>query len=414
MVSKRKIAIIFSNNNNFFQNPQSIELINTIRNNNYLILFCLEKQQFGISTYYKNDKFLFLRDVYTPNFVLVRGVNRLFLMTIINLNIKNIKESIYLLKHLVMNFFSSCKDLAYNLFISFKICFFSLSFKKRIIIGIDEYGCLMSNDLFFCNRFIKKIFVSHELYFDDEINPELLEIKKKAHKMISNFKLVISTDVKRLDLLIRNSSFMKSFFSKVFFCIPVSYRKEKIPNLIDKRFTNNIIYTGTISETCRTFELINLFSSKDELSSFNLYFNSYHKFEFRKTPENVFFPNSPITEIKDYINYIATFDIGFVLYYPDIKVGPHFGKNIEYIGLSSGKFSLFAMLGIPIICSPNSIYNELLVKYNFGFVIEDFESIPFYINSIYEDYEFFSYECQRLYCDILEPSQKLNQFSFHL
>ena len=414
MVDKRNIAIIFSNNNNFFQNPHSIELINKLKENSYSVLFCLEKQNFGIPESYKKNNFIFLNDIYIPNFILINGIKNLLSKILFKSKFKTIEGFLYIFKDFSLNIYDLCKIIFHNIYLSFKIFFTSLPFNKRIILGIDEYGYLMTHDLMLFNQFSNKVFVSHELYFDDEINDQLLEIKNQAHKKIYGCKYIISTCRERLQVLVNSSSYKNSFINKRFFCIPVSYSSKMCPNNIVKKLSGNLIYTGTISKACRTFELIKLFAESHELSSYNLYFNSYHKFEIKKSPKNVFFLNNPIPEIKDYISYISTFDIGLVLYYPDINIGPHFGKNIEFIGLSSGKFSLFAMLGIPIICSPNYSYIELFKQYKFGCVIEDLNKIPQSIKTIYEDYDFFSSECKRLYWDILEPSRKLNEFSFYL
>ena len=147
----------------------------------------------------------------------------------------------------------------------------------------------MVHDLMLFNQFSNKVFVSHELYFDDEINNQLKEIKNEAHKKLNKCKYIISTCKERLQLLINNSSYKSSFFNKKSFCIPVSYSNKVIPYNFVKKLNRNLIYTGTISKACRTFELIKLFSETQELSSYNLYFNSYHKFEIKKSTKNVFF-----------------------------------------------------------------------------------------------------------------------------
>ena len=79
---------------------------------------------------------------------------------------------------------------------------------------------------------------------------------------------------------------------------------------------------------------------------------------------------------------------------------------MKEIGLSSGKFSMYMMLGLPTIVTPCKVYEELIKKYRFGAVINDVSQLGEKLDEISNQKN----ESNLLYESILNPINQLNSF----
>ncbi len=132
----------------------------------------------------------------------------------------------------------------------------------------------------------------------------------------------------------------------------------------------------------------------------------------RQNSNNIILSTDPLNSIE-YERMICSADIGLVFY----KLSPlskYLQKNIETIGLSSGKFSYYAKYGLPIISINQKTYAELLQEYEFGYNLTSFDELPGALLNIISNYEKLSSEAMRLFkeklaFDIYWPqiSQKL-------
>ena len=408
---QNKQAIFFSNNCYFFQNPYNIELVKLLKTKRYKLIFCIERQLFPITKDFINSQFIeWPSDLQHRVFILknIKLSTYNFLECFKKFNLKSFYYSI---KH----FLITITDLIGQLLISFKIMlkitWAGLGHKNKLF-GIDESGYLFLHEIstFICNS--SKNYISHELYFDDEIDSSTQLIKDTAHKAAINSDLILSTDEERYKILLDNSKYQNELQNLDKICIPVGYHSFPTPKLIHEN-SNNILYTGTISATCGVDEIVELFSKNKRLLRYNINFHSYHLYNKYKSSsfENISFNCNPITDPSEYIKFVSSFDIGLALYFPDQNVGAHFGKNIEFIGHSSGKFSLLSMLRIPIICSANNSFLKLKESYDFGIVINSVSEIDKALDSIYSDYDRYSYESRRMYEEILCPKSKFKELS---
>ena len=179
-----------------------------------------------------------------------------------------------------------------------------------------------------------------------------------------------------------------------------------------------IIYSGTLMAWSGVNELLDLLPEKLR-SDFWIVIHSHHKLsdndEYKIKMQrmsdknyNVSFHNKPFYDNKDYFNFLSACHIGIATYFPN-NVDIFAGKNIQEIGLSSGKFSTYMMIGLPTITTPNTIYKELNSKYNFGETIERPEHIPSASEKILSDYKVKSENCKELYAKELNPVSKINQ-----
>lgn len=411
LFSKNKQAIFFSNNCYFFQNPYNIELTKLLRTKEYKLVFCVVKQLFPITKDYVNSKFIDWPSDLQPRIIIIKNIKlstNNFLESFSNFSIRTLY---YSSRQFLISLIDLIEQLLTNLKITLKITWEALGFKNRLY-GNDEFGYLLLDELSTFVRKSGKNYISHEIYFDDEIDSNIKFIKDKAHKAAIKADLILSTDEERHKILLDNSKYQNELQKLDKICIPVGYFSFSIPK-VSRSFNKCILYSGTISATCGVDEIVELFSKNKRLFEYNLHFHSYHLYNKYKSFKfhNISFNCTPITEPTEYINFASSFDIGLALYFPDQKVGAHFGKNIEFIGYSSGKFSLMAMLGIPIVCSANNSFLKLKQSYDFGIVINSISEIDKALESIYSDYARYSSESRRMYEEILCPESKYRELS---
>jgi len=80
----------------------------------------------------------------------------------------------------------------------------------------------------------------------------------------------------------------------------------------------------------------------------------------------------PAKNFEELQPIIQSADCCAALYQP-VKGSPYLDKNIQFVGLSSGKFSTSLQHGVPVLVRQNSIMGELIGEYGAGVVI-DFEA----------------------------------------
>lgn len=412
----RKQAIFFSNNCYFFQNPYNIELTRLLHSKGYRIVFCIEKQVFPVSKEFINWKFIDWPFDLPHRIVVHKTIKECFTFFLKSVSKRRLRTIYYSGKHFAITLNSLIRKLAQGITIMFSITKQTIGYRDNLLLGIDEFGYLLLHELsLFCPG-ATKYFISHELYFDDEIDSNIKYLKDTAHKAITKAHLILSTDEERLNSLLNNSIHKNKLKLIDSLCIPVGYYS--FHNIIKRRndYQKNILYTGTLSSTCGVDELVNLFSINEDLSKYKIHFHSYHFYEKYQNSifKNISFNCTPIPEASDYIKFASQFDIGLALYFPDQNVGAHFGKNINFIGYSSGKFSLLAMLSIPIICSANASFMDLNRRFKFGIIINDITEIPNALNTIYSDYQYYASESKRMYTEVLCPVEQYTALSKRL
>jgi hypothetical protein len=86
----------------------------------------------------------------------------------------------------------------------------------------------------------------------------------------------------------------------------------------------------------------------------------------------------------------------------------YFGKNLKEIGLASGKFSMYLMMGIPVIASDQTSYKNLLKQFNFGGIIEHNENFSELLEHCYNNREELSKNALKLYDIVLDPEKQLS------
>ena len=84
---------------------------------------------------------------------------------------------------------------------------------------------------------------------------------------------------------------------------------------------------------------------------------------------------------------LAGISAGLAFYKPEYGNGPFYGKNLEYLGLASGKISTCLRYGVPVILNKVGLYAEEAIQFRFGCVVEGPEQIKDRLDEIsHEEY----------------------------
>lgn len=295
--------------------------------------------------------------------------------------------------------------------------------KVNTLICIDPMGLVYGGRI---RKLInlKIIYMSFEIFFEDEFYDEEKKLIKTLEKKYSGKADLVIVQDKVREKLLRDENNFKS--SVRYLHIPVSpeysevkrgsydiYGELNIPK--DKTI---VVYSGNLQRWSGINEILDLFPDKWNNdywfvihSHFILEENNLLKLrldEMIKDNMNITFHNKPFYNLTDYNAFLAGCHIGLAVYVPN-TIDFFAGKNIIEIGLSSGKFSTYMMVGLPAVTTSNSIYTELNKKYNFGETISSVEELPEKLNLIKENYNSKLNGCREIYNKELDPSGRITE-----
>lgn len=301
--------------------------------------------------------------------------------------------------------------------------------KLRIKNNVDHLICVDPMGLVIAGRMkavtkAKIIYASFEIFFEDEFFVLRKKILKDLEmKYSAEVDTVIIQDIRRERLLRDVCNFSGN---TKFIHIPVSpipfdvsgkvkdlHKELGIP--ADKKIA---VYSGSLQGWSGITEILELFPDNWNHDYWFL-IHSHHKVEAdhpaKKIIDSLLKSGMPITlhdqpfyEYKDYASFLAGGDIGFATYFPN-QLDIFAGKNIQVIGLSSGKFSTYMMLGLPTVTTNHLTYAELNQMYSFGSIIDTAKDIPKALTKISENFESMKENCKRLYKEVLDPTLKIKE-----
>ncbi len=262
----------------------------------------------------------------------------------------------------------------------------------KTLLAVDPMGLIAGGRV---KRILgKKIhlsYLSFEIFFKDELKGHYLHLKEKEIFYSKYIDSLLIQDEKRRDLLLNENHITLN--SEKIALIPVSPMKIEILEKIDIRTKLNIplnkklvVYSGSVGEWCGTKAIIEafdngfwsndywlVFHTRKPIDSYNVFYEKLLRLDTDTNCPFTLHPH-PFNGFEELAGFLTGFDLALALYYPNNE-NPYYGKNMLEIGLSSGKFAMYMMLGIPTIVTPCDIYNQLIKKFSFGAVLEDISQI---------------------------------------
>jgi Glycosyl transferase 4-like domain len=103
----------------------------------------------------------------------------------------------------------------------------------------------------------------------------------------------------------------------------------------------------------------------------------------------------------EYHELIRSADLGLAFYQPTGR-NPFEGRNIEVMGLSSGKTACYARYGLPMIFGGQPEMRSFLARYQFGEYTDDPRMIPVLAANIFTNWNHYSRGAQRFFREQLD------------
>ena len=265
--------------------------------------------------------------------------------------------------------------------------------KHDVIIGIDRQGVIEASVL---NKYFNfpYVFLSFEIFFLSETS---IKFKKLEIEACKNAFLWITQDITRAKLLeLENNLNLNSSF-----LLPVSTKKPLKKQTeyclrdtlgINKEFKVAIMM-GSMAEFTMIHEIIDSVNSWP--ANWVLILHDRNKIDSKITKKlefknlinkKIFLSNLSCLQFDELGFILKGIDVGIAFYKP-CPNSKYTGKNIENIGLASGKISTYLSYSIPVIINQIGQYNNFLSEIQFGYDVKTITEIPEALNYINHNME---------------------------
>lgn len=280
-----------------------------------------------------------------------------------------------------------------------------------LIIVIDSAGVIKGYE--YAKRFkVPMVYISFEIFFRDELSAAT-EIAEKEHECIASrfAELVIIQDQQRAELLAAENNLSLDKFAY----LPVSpqgsqtvLRSEYLRKYFNLGNDKTIVlHSGSFADWTYADELLESVGTwpEDFVLVIHTRYNPGNTNKYVKAIKeaklpNVFLSTEPLPA-NAYEQLIASADIGLVLYKP-IPPSRYLQKNIQTIGLASGKFSFYMKYGLPVISIAQQSYADLLKDYLFGENLDSISEMAEALRRVKSNYTRHKTEAQRLFSERLD------------
>ena len=280
-----------------------------------------------------------------------------------------------------------------------------------LVIGIDSAGVIRGCE--FARLFhVPLAYLSFEIFFrDDLVSPS--DIEEKQHECTASrfADLVIIQDQWRAQLLTAENGLSPDKLEY----LPVSPGGPPVLRKSDylrKRFNLSgsqtlVLHSGSLANwTCADELLANVATWPE---GFVLIVHTRYKPNqndtYIRAIDQAALPNVVLSaeplRMDEYEQLVASADIGLVLY-KSVRGSPHTGKNIQNIGLASGKFSSYMKCGLPVISLGQQSYAQLLAEYAFGENLDSLDEMPAALSRVRSNLDIHQAEAWRIFREKLD------------
>jgi hypothetical protein len=244
-----------------------------------------------------------------------------------------------------------------------------------IIIGVDRQGLIEASIISKYTR-IPYIYISFEIIFESETNKKFKDIERISSKCV---KYWFVQDEIRMRCLINENNLDEINCIKLplasagdgVFC-----KKMLRDDLLIPKNLKLAILMGSINDWTMSKEIIKsviMWPEEWALIVHSRYGDTERIIkrmikEYDTYSRKIYISNNSNDMVDDLGYILGGVSLGLTFYKPDY-FGMYTGKNLEFLGLSSGKISTFLRYGIPVIMNNIGLYSELANIYNFGFVV---------------------------------------------
>jgi hypothetical protein len=296
--------------------------------------------------------------------------------------------------------------------------------KVGTLLAVDPLGIITGGRLKkLLRQKIHLSYLSFEIFFKNELTTIYYKKLKEKEIYYSNIiDSLLVQDEKRKELLLQENKI--SLSDDKIILVPVSPMKFEIREKVDihekfsiSRNKKLAVYSGSTGEWCGTRAIIEAFDKGYWNNNYWLVFHTRNTIsekdsfysDLMRLNNDVEIPftlhSKPFNGFEELASFLIGFDLALALYFPN-KQNPYYGKNLEEIGLSSGKFSLYMMVGLLTIVTSCTIYEKLVKKYFFGNVIYSIDELSNAMHSVAINKN----ETLELYNNLLNPKVSLAEY----
>ncbi|NDJ10849.1 MAG: hypothetical protein EBY17_06605 [Acidobacteriia bacterium] len=259
------------------------------------------------------------------------------------------------------------------------LCDPSILFQRyALVIGVDRYGLVEASAI---GRLlgIPTALISYEIFFADECSPGFKEVERRAARSI---RFAVCQDAVRTEFLSRENNIPVENI----LCVPVAGRTPKAGDrtyrLHDRLGIDRSKKIALVSGSIEHWSGIGPLASSvgDWPSDWVLVLHDRYAAasaaEFQKRAGNarVYVSNWDIPDVRDIGQLLRSADLGIALYTPDFQ-SRYTGKNLQHIGLASGKISTYLQHGLPVLVNDVGEISDLVRRHNVGYVITNVRDI---------------------------------------
>jgi len=270
--------------------------------------------------------------------------------------------------------------------------------KYDLIIGVDRQGLIEASVL---NKITKTpyVYISFEIMFEDETSARYKSLEKEASKGVAAW-LVQDEEragqLQRENLLNPSNKILLPLASAGVGVVKVDRLRDRLGIANTKKVA---IAIGSISSWSMTNQILECVADWPE--EWVLIVHA----RYGKTREllagelaaladlldrKIFISNAATVMVDDMGSILAGVSVGLAFYRPEYGksyYGYYIGKNLEHLGLASGKISTYLRYGIPVIINEVGLYAGETRQFRFGCVVERPEQIKNSLDEIsHEEY----------------------------
>ena len=266
--------------------------------------------------------------------------------------------------------------------------------KYDLIIGVDRHGLIDASVL---NKFSETpyIFISFEIMFERETSARYKSLERTASKCVSLW--IVQDEVRAQQLQFENflqstNKFLLPLASAGVGSVKAERLRDRLGIPEEKKVAiviGSVYGWSMISQIMKSvvnwpeeWVLIvhERYGRTSELLSAEV--AAVENLLYCK----IFISDAATEMVDDMGSILAGVSVGLAFYEADLKKR-YLGKNLVYLGLSSGKISTYLRYGVPVIINEIGIYAEETRLYRFGCVVELPEEITNKLDEIdHEEY----------------------------
>lgn len=276
-------------------------------------------------------------------------------------------------------------DRPYSRQIAFLVVFFErlMSFCKfDLVIGVDRHGLI---DAYFWSRLtgVPYVFFSFEIMFEAETSAEYKRLERVASSKVKQWFVQDETRAQKL--------MEENWLNPDNRCI-VPLGSAGIGQVSSERLRDRLgipkykhvaILIGSLAGWSMTSEILDTVQDwpddwciivHDRYGKTQEYFNQIGLHHGTSRETKIYLSGFAEDRIDNMDGVLSGIDVGLAFYSPDYQ-NRYTGDNLKHLGLSSGKICTFLRYGIPVIMNRIGAYADLALRFGFGVVVEDPQSI---------------------------------------